>query len=90
MKLKTIEMSIKKNKINSYMDYLYRHTQTTHIYAIRRGKTLIYKRRNIRFKTNLSFETIHARREWNTIFKILNEKPRYTTQKNSHLHGKEG
>lgn len=42
--------------------------------AIRNKITLKYKRRNIRIKPDLQFEITQARREWNDIFKQLNER----------------
>lgn len=42
--------------------------------AIREKKNLKYKGRDIRIKPDLPFEIIQARRQWNGIFKRLNER----------------
>ena len=39
-----------------------------------RGKSLTYKERQIRYATDLSTETWQARKEWQDIFNVLNQK----------------
>ena len=42
--------------------------------AAREKKSLTYKGRQIRFPTDLSTETWQARKEWQDMFNVLNQK----------------
>ena len=42
--------------------------------SAREKKSLTYKGRQIRFATDLSTETWQARKEWQDIFNVLNQK----------------
>ena len=42
--------------------------------AMEKKKSLIYKGRQIRFAGDLSTETWQARKEWQDIFSVLNQK----------------
>ena len=56
--------------------------------AARDKRSLTYMGRNIRLTADLATETWQARKGWQDIFRVLNEKnmqPRYSIQHGSHL-----